>query len=244
MSWNTAILNRNFGLDVNREDAYVTGYFFGLFSDSAETPNTFKNIRKSLDEMYGCDYVKGPDDIKYVLAAFLTGAPTLPSGTLNFDTIQAMGGTKWGVASNVDYGDTFTLHFVEMSGIPIIKIISAWFNMIRDRNSGRSRLKNYAKTEFSLDFVYATTRPNGTEIEFAALFTGCYPLKDPLDLLSGDVATVGQLGLDIDFHFDRVWVDDHARCRAESELKLIEKYDKYYQGKSGADPKAVFKIDM
>jgi len=233
MTWKSQqLLNRRFASKLNSEDAYVTGYFYSLFQNDKVFDKVYQLYSKLYQSTKNYTYdipISSGSDMIHLLAATCTAAPTIPGGTLNKSTITALGGTKWGAAGSIDYGDTVTLKFVEFSGIPVAKTISSWFNLIRDRNAGRSNLGKgeYTKSNFYGNLSYFTTKPNGVDIEFAIVLEGVCPLKDPMDLFTSDVGTVDGLQLDIDFHVDSIWWDNRAYKMAEKALKTLQGLDKY-----------------
>jgi len=246
MSWKRNTFNRRFAKAINSEDAYQSGYFYIYFFNQSKALN---NIKLVWDKLFGGIASEGGDsaaankkgsDLKdfKLLSATCTAVSSLPGGTLNKSTITALGGTKWGAISGVDYGDTTSLRFIELANLPASKFISAWVNLIRDRNTGLSRLNtpdggptaNYGKNEFSVDMCYFTTKPNGKEIEFAAIMEGLYPLKDPMDLYAHDLSAVDSLQIDIDFHVDSIWWDNKAMTKAQEVLSNhADGYLEYYK---------------
>ena len=132
---------------------------------------------------------------------------TPPTVTLNKTTQTGIGGKKWSTPSNIDVGDTVTVSFFEVSGMPITKIISAWVDMIRDMRTGTSLIEqdDYTKKKYSATGIYFLTKPDGKTMEMAYYFTGMFPQKKPTDSLSLDVATNDKVDMDIDFNADNVW---------------------------------------
>ena len=65
-----------------------------------------------------------------------------------------LGGIKWGVPGNIDYGNTVSLKFIELQGAPIYHIMHNWFKLIRDYRFGASRLEEggqrtgYSKSKY------------------------------------------------------------------------------------------------
>lgn len=176
-------------------DPYISGYFFSWF----------QHLPTKL-----ADYVPGMSngDIARILAAACLSV-TPPGGTLNKAEFTGLGGVKWSVPTNIDYGNTITLKFLEYSGTPINKIFRGWFNMIRDYRTGLSRIEDrYTKSAYAATLLYWITAPNASvdQIEFAAVYDGVFPSKDPSDLFTGDVEAVDKLEIEIEFNVDTQWL--------------------------------------
>ena len=69
--------------------------------------------------------LSGINDIRQVLTASCTGV-TPPGGTLNKVEFTGLGGVKWAVPGNIDYGNTVSLKFIEFSKTPILDIFHSW----------------------------------------------------------------------------------------------------------------------
>ena len=52
---------------------------------------------------------------------------------------------------------------------------------------------------------YWTTAPDARTVEYYAAYDGVFPGKDPQDLYTSDVETVGRLDLEIEFNVDYAW---------------------------------------
>ena len=51
-------------------------------------------------------------------------------------------------------------------------------------------MEAYNKENYGATLAYWTTKPDGVTVEFAAIYTGMFPTKDPMDLFSGDVIKI------------------------------------------------------
>lgn len=150
---------------------------------------------------------------------------TPPGGTLNKVTFNGLGGSKWSVPGSIDYGNTITIKYTEFSGLPILRTHRAWCNMIRDNKSGLTALSSrgthgtYHKADYSATLLYWTTKPDGVTVEYAAAYSGVFPLKDPMDLFTGDLNSVDKLEIDIDYNVDMVWHEDWVYKMARHEAE-------------------------
>ena len=61
------------------------------------------------------------------------------------------------------------------------------------------------KEKFAGTAYYWTTNPSVDAIEYYACYDGVFPTKDPQDLYSGDVETVGRLDIEQEFKFDYIF---------------------------------------
>jgi len=177
-------------------DPYITGYHFISF----RTLPTFTMRGKTEPE------ITKPDIGKILAASCLSVTP--PGGTLNKTEFTGLGGVKWSVPTNIDYGNTFTVKFLEYSSLPITSIFHSWTNMIRDYRTGMTTMDNYSKANYVGTMLYWTTKPDGKSIEYYACYTGVFPTKDPQDLFSSDLSSVDKLEIDMEFNCDYAWHED------------------------------------
>lgn len=159
------------------------------------------------------NYIKA--DVRSNIIPILSAAclsVTPPGGTLSKVEFTGLGGVKWAVPGNIDYGNSITIKFLEFSGLPILQIMHGWVKMIRDYRTGiassSSEGTKYSKTNYASHLFYWTTTPNITEVEYAVCYDGVYPLKDPQDLFTSDVETVGRIDTEIEFNVDYAWHED------------------------------------
>lgn len=201
-------------------DPYVTGYHFIWFDKMPDLSSYLA------DEP--CGSLNNTDDMPSILAACCTGV-TPPGGTLNKIEFAGLGGVKWAVPGNIDYGNTVSLKFFEMQHLPIASIMHSWVKMIRDYRTGVSNLKedDYTKANYSALMYYWTTAPDAREVEYYACFDGMFPSKDPGDLFTSDVETVGKLDIEIEFNVDYAWHEKWVRDKCETFVS------KFHDGSSG-----------
>ena len=203
-------------------DPYVTGYHF-IWFDALPT-----NLSTALKKYEGNSKIESDNDIKKILAASCLSV-TPPGGTLNKVEYTGLGGIKWAVPGNIDYGNTVSVKFFEFSKTPILDIMHGWVKMIRDYRTGASDIaeskdgSGYTKETYAGLLYYWTTAPDGLTVEYAACYDGVFPSKDPQDLFTSDVETVGRLDVEIEFNVDYAWhekwVFDKCQGFAESTFK-------------------------
>ena len=143
---------------------------------------------------------------------------TPPGGTLNKTEIQGMGGTKWSVATTVDYQTSFSAKFLEFTGMPVFGIIHSWIKYIRDNKTGltsNNSTEATMKENYAATVLYWTTKPDGMTVEYAAAYSGVFPTTDPQNLMQSDVASVDKVELDIEFNVDFVYQEDWVYDEAE-----------------------------
>jgi hypothetical protein len=219
------ILSRNFGGTVaGVADPYVTGYHFIWF---AKLPPGLAEYAKL--------------DNNSVISNLLAGAclsVTPPGGTLNKVEFTGLGGIKWAVPANVDYGNSVSVKFLEFNGTPLLNIMHGWVKMIRDYRSGVSNLvdgedlSGYTKSTYAGLMYYWTTAPDAKTVEYYAVYDGVFPTKDPQDLFTSDVETIGRLDTEIEFNVDYIWHEDWVRDKCVEyadqvfsvKQNVIEKY--------------------
>lgn len=195
---------RKFGTQGLSVDPYVSG-FFGI---------AFTNIPKVLPDIINSYknevIVSDTKQIKNILSAS-SRSVTVPGKTINKIELTGLGGIRWAAAGNVDVDTNFSVRFLEYSGLPIFSIFHGWVKMLRDSRTGTSLLNqstgtsSYAKSNYAANMYYWTTKPDGVTVEYAACYTGVFPLKDPGDLLSSDLNAAAEVEVDIDFNCDYIW---------------------------------------
>lgn len=219
------------GGNVGVADPYITGYHFIWFDQIpiGLTREMEKAPIKPTEQMGGVD-------IQNVLAACCTGV-TPPGGTLNKVEFTGLGGIKWAVPGNLDYGNSVSVKFIEMQGLPITTIMHKWVKSIRNYRSGITETlddnsNEYSKANYSAVLYYWTTAPDGKTIEYYACYDGVFPTKDPSDLHASDIESIGKLDIEIEFNVDYAWHEDWVltKCRSFSNsivqpgLDAINKY--------------------
>jgi len=214
------IMDRHFGgTDKGVADPYVSGYHFIYW----------QNLPAALQQFQAHIAGNGNLNNKQInmLLAGSCLSVTPPGGTLNKAEFTGLGGTKWSVPTNVDYGNTLTIKFLEFQNTPILKIFHSWFRMIREYRTGTSPLvgtegasNEYTKRHYSASLLYWTTRPDGLNVEYAAYYTGVFPTKDPQDAFAGDVTAVDKLEIDIEFSLDWIWQEPWVYQAAAEQAQI------------------------
>lgn len=208
------LMNRKFGgTTVGVADPYVTGYHFIWFDKlpSALTNYTSRGIS-------GLDSI---GDIQKILAASCLSV-TPPGGTLAKVEFTGLGGIKWAVPGNIDYGNAVSVKFLEFSKTPILDIMHSWVKMIRDYRTGVTELEDgeegigYSNRTYAATMFYWTTAPDAMSIEYYAAYDGVFPTKDPQDLFSSDIETIGKLDIEIEFNCDYPWHEPWVKDKIEN----------------------------
>lgn len=202
-------VTRNFGgTVVGTADPYVTGYHFIMFQ---KLPPMLSRYSSGLEE----------DEIRNLLSgACLSVTP--PGGTLNKVEFTGLGGTKWAVPANIDYGNSVSIKFLEFNGTPILNIFHGWIKMMRDYRTGTTDLIDgpsgggYTKRSYAGLLFYWTTAPDAKTVEYYACYDGVFPTKDPQDLFTSDVETVGRLDVEMEFNVDYVWHEPWVKEQCET----------------------------
>lgn len=206
-------MTRKFGgTMVGVADPYVTGYHFIRFDKLPGKLTTYTGA--------GNSGMSAEEDIKNVLSASCLSV-TPPGGTLNKIEYTGLGGLKFSVPGNIDYGTSVSLKFVEFNKTPILDIMHGWVKMIRDYRTGVSDLLDgddgagYSNTTYAGLLYYWTTAPDGKTVEYYACYDGVYPTKDPQDLFTSDVETVGRLDIEIEFNVDYAWHEPWVKDKCQ-----------------------------
>ena len=202
------------GTQLGTADPYLTGYHFIWFD---KLPPKLKELTAERHSGISADA-----DIQNVLSAACTGV-TPPGGTLNKVEFTGLGGIKWSVPGNIDYGNSISIKFTEFNSLPMFDIFHSWFKLMRDYRTGATEVLSeesgtdgYSKKAYAATMYYWTTGPDGQTIEFAACYDGMFPNKDPQDLFSSDVETIGKLDMEIEFNVDTAWNEPWVRTKLET----------------------------
>lgn len=210
------ILTRKFGgTTVGVADPYVTGYHFIWFD---KLPQALASYVAST----GNSGITTEGEIRNILSAACVGVSTIPGGTLNKIEYTGLGGIKWAVPGNIDYGNAVSIKFIEFNKTPILDIFHGWVKMIRDYRTGVTDLEDtddgsgYTKKTYAGLMYYWTTAPDAKTVEYFACYDGVFPSKDPQDLFVSDVETVGRLDIEVEFNVDYAWRENWVKTKCQS----------------------------
>ncbi len=213
------LLTRKFGgTTVGVADPYISGTHFIWFDKLPPRLPDFISSYRSGSLSQG--------DIQNILAATCLSV-TPPGGTLNKVEFTGLGGIKFAVPGNIDYGNTVSVKFFEFNRLPLLSIFHGWIQLIRDYRTGVTDLidgdqgDGYTKKTYAGLMYYWTTSPDATTIEYAACYDGVFPSKDPQDLFASDVENVGKLDMEIEFNVDYAWHEDWVVSRCQGFMSTI-----------------------
>lgn len=214
-------------------DPYISGYHY---IDFISLPSNLIDFASGASKAN----MSSQEDIKYFLAGSCLSV-TPPGGTLNKTEFTGIGGVKWAVPTNIDYGTSLTVKFLEFSSLPVLSIMHGWVKMIRDYKGGVSNLSNtdnsYTKSAYTASMYYWTTKPDGKTVEYCACYTGMFPSKDPQELFSGDVTAVDKLEVDIEFNVDWIWHEPWVLSACQARADILSKDNNPTSGYRGQDGK-------
>lgn len=153
---------------------------------------------------------------------------TIPGKTVNKTEFTGLGGITWGVPTNVQVDSTISMRFFELANTPLLSIFHGWCRLIQDTRNGVSLLGTaeaggdvFLKQNYACNVFYWTTQPDGATIDYAACFTGVFPLRDPADQFGFDLASIDKVEMDIDFSFDYMFEEDwvYQQCTQFSTMR-------------------------
>lgn len=214
------IMTRKFGGTTHGvADPYVSGYHFVWF-------DKLPALLASYITSNGQSGISDIGEVQNILAASCLSV-TPPGGTLNKIEYTGLGGVKWAVPGNIDYGNTVSIKFLEFNKTPILDIMHNWVKLIRDYRTGATEElidgddgTGYTKESYAGLMYYWTTAPDAKTVEYYAAYDGLFPAKDPQDLFTSDVETVGRLDLEIEFNVDYAyhekWVYEKCQTFADT----------------------------
>jgi len=186
-----------FGDHATAIDPYQTGYHFLFFT-------------------------KLPSELTSEVGKFLTTvcqSVTVPGITVNPIEYNGLNNMSWSVPGTVEYDNKrFTARFVEFAGLPITQIMGKWVTIFRNIIYGIADpvIGSASQVDYKGKCIYATTLPDARTIQYAAAFTGVYPLKIPTDSFSSDRTTQEKVEPEIEFSFDMMYTGEQAIYTAQS----------------------------
>jgi hypothetical protein len=221
----------------NVAEPYISGYHFIHWSYLPEI------VVKGQSNLTGVDSVVTNTNVDQVgnILSSLCLSVTIPGRTVNPVEMQGLGGLKWRAIGNIDEGNDLSMRFLELQELPIHRIFHGWTKGIRDNRSGTTYLQGkapreaYKKSNYAGTVYYWTTLPNGYDLEFAACYAGVFPLKDPSDSFSHDVAANDKLEIDMDFSTDYSYQEGWVYKRCEN---FVDTYSKRGWNQRVASPGA------
>jgi len=199
-------------------DPYITGYHYIKW---VVLPPTLSDYIKSGDGGNMDGLGSNKEISNFLESSCLSVTP--PGGTLGKTEFTGVGGIKWSVPTNIEYGNSVTVKFLEFSHLPVSNIMHGWVRMIRDYKTGTSNLNDgdsdYTKSEYAGSMLYWTTKPDGHTVEYSAAYTGMFPSKDTQDLFTSDVTSNDKLEIDMEFNVDWIWHEKwvHDKCQEEAD---------------------------
>jgi len=205
---------RKWGTEKNVVEPYITGYHFGYFQYIPP------GVGVVLENLF-------PDappakSINNILSSLIMSVD-IPPGTLNKIEFPGVGGIKSTAPAFQEIDNSFSVKFLEVSGIPVFKILSSWCYLMRDTVLGVTSLPVYNKSNYAGSMYYWTTKPDGVSIEFAAYITGIYPTKNPFDAFSHDLTNIDRLDITAEFAMDYILVNKEVYSKCASLAAIYKK---------------------
>lgn len=163
-------------------DPMITGYGVVFFpeiptvvSTGAETPNTLQAL------------------------AVMTNIPSFRAETIEY---EGRDGGKWFVPGKMGMsGNTVTVKFWEMAGLPIYKILSRWVTLLRNPHAGFMTDTNWNQAQYKGRMVYCSCTPDMV-VQFAKCYAGIMPLDIKDELFGGEINAQDKIEYECEFQFD------------------------------------------
>lgn len=203
-------------------DPYLRGYNFTCW----QTLPTI--LKDNINSIVGIN----EDQCKNLLSGASIGW-TVPSSTLQRTAFNNLIGTHWNVATNTDYGDSFSITYNEFQDAPISRIHSYWLRIMDNVLTGNeSKISTYEKKYYVATVYLIQTKANVKKqpieidalIEKAFAMTGVFPTTDNNDVFGGDIANISKTELNIQYNIDYIWSSDNyswVMDEAKTELQKI-----------------------
>jgi hypothetical protein len=202
----------------NTVDPFISGYIYVKF----KIPDpVFTQIQRTYPGKFTSKV-----QVENTLASTMQSI-TIPGRTVNKVENVGLGGIRWSAVGNIDEDTNISMRFDEYQERPLHTIFSGWTKLMRDNRHGASLLNAtslgnayYTKSNYAGLVYYWNTNPGGRLVEFCACYAGIFPLRDPNDVFSGDIASNDKVSIDMDFSTDYCynnmdWV--RARCQSYAE---------------------------
>jgi len=147
-----------------------------------------------------------PPKLRSVENAHLLGALvntiTVPDITLNNIEYAGRDGGKWGVPGDVVMGgQTISMNFTELVGIPVHKLLSAWVTLMRNPQYGFMSEIDWKQEQYKGRITYCTCTPD-LKVQFAAVYAGIYPTSIKDDAFGYDKTSQQAINIEAVFQFD------------------------------------------
>ena len=239
----------------NKEGNVINNVFTGLIgasSDLKKITDDFRTIFGDIDfrDPYTTGYhyiffTKLPSGIENIYGSFMASSclsVTIPGITVNDITYNGINNLKWNVPGTVEYdSQTVTIKFIEFYKMPISRMIGSWVSIFRNMMYGVAEEGKTLQKDYKGRLMYVTTRFDGKEVEHAAVFTGIYPKKIPLDRFGSDKATHDKVEPEIDFSFDCMYVGSEVITEASKLVDSVygdsvSSVNSYYSAAAGNTP--------
>lgn len=140
-------------------------------------------------------------DNKKLITALCTNF-TGPGMTISTEQYGGRDGGKWAVptVANMDSNE-ITLHFWELVGLPVYKLISAWVSLLRNPQYGYMTDIQWRQSQYKGKMMYCSCTPD-MKVQYAKVYSGIMPLKINDDAFNGDIENQGKIEFDVTFSFD------------------------------------------
>lgn len=141
---------------------------------------------------------------------------TIPGITVNPIEYNGLNDMKWYVpGTTVLERNSLDCTFVEMEGIPVTQILGRWVTLFRNvlygiadpgvfNTTQRGEVNHYSQGNYKGKIAYATMLPDALTVQFAAVFTGVFPIKIPTDIFETQRATQEKKEIQVTFQFDQM----------------------------------------
>ena len=131
--------------------------------------------------------------------AVMTNIPSLRMEAVEY---EGRDGGKWYVPGKlVMSGNTVTLKFWEMAGLPIYKIISKWVTLLRNPHAGFMTDVNWNQSAYKGRMIYCACTPD-MRVHFAKCYAGVMPLDIKDEIFGGEITSQDKIEYECEFQFD------------------------------------------
>ena len=131
--------------------------------------------------------------------AVMTNIPSIRVEAVEY---EGRDGGKWYVPGKLGMsGNTITVKFWEMAGLPIYKIISKWVTLLRNPHAGFMTDVNWNQSAYKGRMVYCSCTPD-MRVQFAKCYDGVMPLDINDEIFGGEITTQDKIEFECEFQFD------------------------------------------
>lgn len=138
---------------------------------------------------------------KQILTALCTNTQ-FPGMTVNVEEYAGRDGGRWRVPTTIAMsGQDITLHFWELVGIPVYRLIASWITLLRNPQYGYMTEINWRQSEYKGKLMYCACTPD-MKVQYAKVYGGIMPTNLSDNSFDSNIENQAKVEYDVTFSFD------------------------------------------